>query len=62
MNFSSETFCCSGLLQRIGELECELKGLQEEVQKCHIDQKAIQTQLAEKAKVNLSTQSSSSPI
>lgn len=37
--------------KRIGELECELKGLQEEVQKCHIDQKAIQTQLAEKAKV-----------
>ncbi|XP_031469296.1 forkhead-associated domain-containing protein 1 [Phasianus colchicus] len=36
---------------RIGELECELKGLQEEVQKYHSEQKAIQTQLAEKAKV-----------
>ncbi|POI34900.1 hypothetical protein CIB84_001349 [Bambusicola thoracicus] len=37
--------------KRIGELECELKGLQEEVQKYHSEQKAIQTQLAEKAKV-----------
>ncbi|XP_042739057.1 forkhead-associated domain-containing protein 1 isoform X1 [Lagopus leucura] len=37
--------------KRIGELECELKGLQEEVQKYHSEQKAIQTQLAEKVKV-----------
>ncbi|XP_072210475.1 forkhead-associated domain-containing protein 1 isoform X1 [Excalfactoria chinensis] len=37
--------------KRIEELECELKGLQEEVQKYHTEQKAIQTQLAEKAKV-----------
>ncbi|XP_015737942.1 forkhead-associated domain-containing protein 1 isoform X8 [Coturnix japonica] len=37
--------------KRIGELECELKGLQEEVQKYNTEQKAIQTQLADKTKV-----------
>ncbi|XP_021272951.1 forkhead-associated domain-containing protein 1 isoform X2 [Numida meleagris] len=37
--------------KRIGELEYELKGLQEEVQKFRTEQEAFQTQLAEKAKV-----------
>ncbi|XP_065594220.1 forkhead-associated domain-containing protein 1 [Cyrtonyx montezumae] len=37
--------------KRIEELECELKGLQEEVQKYHSEKEAFQTQLAEKAKV-----------
>ncbi|OXB64374.1 hypothetical protein ASZ78_009957 [Callipepla squamata] len=37
--------------KRIGELECDLKGVQEELQKYHSEKEAIQTQLAEKAKV-----------
>ncbi|EOB04747.1 Forkhead-associated domain-containing protein 1, partial [Anas platyrhynchos] len=39
-----------GLLQRIGELECDLKGLQGEVQKYRIEQETIQSKLSEKAK------------
>ncbi|OXB77301.1 UNVERIFIED_CONTAM: hypothetical protein H355_002293 [Colinus virginianus] len=37
--------------KRIGELECDLKGVQEELQKYHSEKEAFQTQLAEKAKV-----------
>nr|XP_047923259.1 forkhead-associated domain-containing protein 1 [Anser cygnoides] len=36
--------------KRIGELECDLKGLQEEVQKYRIEQETIQTKLSEKTK------------
>uniref|UniRef100_U3IP35 Forkhead associated phosphopeptide binding domain 1 n=1 Tax=Anas platyrhynchos platyrhynchos TaxID=8840 RepID=U3IP35_ANAPP len=36
--------------KRIGELECDLKGLQGEVQKYRIEQETIQSKLSEKAK------------
>lgn len=53
--FLSSSFL--GLLQRIGELECDLKGLQGEVQKYRIEQETIQSKLSEKAKVNLRAKS-----
>lgn len=40
-----------GLLQRIGELERDLEGLQGELQKYQVKQESIQKELAEKAKV-----------
>lgn len=50
-SLSGETITIMGLLQRIKELEQDLKRLQGEIQKYLTEQESIQSQLAEKAKV-----------